>query len=183
EVAAQLLRRGRQHGGRRLLGVLGRVGGGAGRRVVRDRQFLADVDAVRVVDLGAVRRVDPRPAARVAVELRRDLGQRVARADRVGPALRLGGLLDQGGGLGLLGHGGGLDGRLHLGVCRLRQLNQRAGDRHRGGGLACLLGYLLYLRRGGVPARSSDLARAAVQVRRIHRTPQVGSRPRTRPGG
>src|SRR6185312_11388732 len=108
----------------------------------------------------------------VAVELRRDLGQRVARADRVGTAPRLGGLLDQGGGLcllglGLLGDGGGLDGRLRLGVGRLRQRDQRAGDRHRGGGLTCLLGYLLYLRRGGVPARSSDLARAAVQVRRI----------------
>jgi hypothetical protein len=76
-----------------------------------------------------------------------------------------GGLLDQGGGVRLLGHGGGAGLCLHLGVGRLRQRDQRAGDRHRGGGLACLLGYLLYLRRCGVPARSSDLVRAAVQVR------------------
>jgi len=65
----------------------------------------------------------------------------------------------------LLGHGRGLGGRLHLGVRRLRQRDQRAGDRYRRGGLACLLGYLLYLRRGDVPALSAEFPRAAVQVR------------------
>src|SRR4029078_12972476 len=105
----------------------------------------------------------------------RDRGQRVARADRVRAAGR--GLLDQGGSVRLLGHGGGLGRRLHLGVVRLRQRDQRAGDRYRGGGLGCRPGYLLYLRRGGVPARSSDLVRAAVQVRSVHRTPQVVSAP------
>ena len=42
---------------------------------------------------------------------------------------------------------------------------KRACDRYHGGGLACLLRDLLYLRRRGVPAGSSDLPRTAIHVR------------------
>src|SRR6266702_6272641 len=76
ERAAQMPRRGGQHGGWGL-GVPRRVRGRAARRAVRDRQLLADVDAVGVADLGPVGGVDPLPAARVVVELRRYRGQRV----------------------------------------------------------------------------------------------------------
>jgi hypothetical protein len=38
-------------------------------------------------------------------------------------------------------------------------------DRHGRGGLACLLRYLLYLRRRRVPARPPDLPGAALHVR------------------